>query len=99
MKTMTTSGEVFPVMGCVGTKAIPLLDLPMLDDQWERLPCAGDNTRYWPACMLPESKAFLKSESGLMSRPSGTAPQADMASTGRSFSRMGRSLLSRRESM
>jgi len=57
-KTVNIGEWEFPVAGHAKANAIQLLDLPMLDDHWERLPCAGDNTRYWPTCLLSESKKF-----------------------------------------
>jgi len=51
MKTIDISGKAFPVLGYVEMRAIPLLDLPMLEDQREHLSCVEDNIRYWPANM------------------------------------------------
>ena len=44
---------------------------------------------------LKQYPEYVKTLHKVMSSPSGTAPQADMARTGSSFSRMGRSLASR----
>ena len=55
--TMKIGSCGFPVLGYLGAeKVIPVLDIPMLDDQYEHLFYEEADERYWPVCLLAQGE-------------------------------------------